>query len=304
MPDKKLLIHIGYHKTASTFLQEKVFSNQQNGFYTQWSRSDYYDKLILVNPFSFDGVQTRSFFEPGIREADQKSLTPVISEEAFSGNIYQGGYNDKSLAERLQSTFPEAKILIIIREQSSIIKSIYQERIRSSLAVSIQDFLEQPEPTTGFNPWFKLEYLEYHWLIAHYQNLFGRDNVLVIPYEMLKHQKSEFLDKISIFSDADICHDLSKQTVNKGYFAATLALKRWSNIFAPKTIIPNNTRYQKINNSLFYKINQIIPSSLNNKVEKQLINYIKQRIQGFYRQSNQKTSELTGLDLNSYGYEI
>ena len=44
----------------------------------------------------------------------------VISSEFLSGNLYlNGGMDSKVYADRLKLIFPKAKILIVIREQSS-----------------------------------------------------------------------------------------------------------------------------------------------------------------------------------------
>ncbi len=59
MMQDRILIHIGYHKTGSTFLQKSVFSHQEFGFCYPWSRGDYFEQLILVNPFTFDNHKVR-----------------------------------------------------------------------------------------------------------------------------------------------------------------------------------------------------------------------------------------------------
>ncbi|MBW4618441.1 MAG: sulfotransferase domain-containing protein [Cyanosarcina radialis HA8281-LM2] len=304
MSQEIVLIHIGYHKTASTFLQELIFNNSAYGFDILGSRPDYFEKIILVNPFTFEPTSVRQFFQAGILKAWRNSLIPTISEEALSGNIYQGEYNNKNIAERLAIMFPEGRILIVIRRQLDTIVSIYKHRVRSNLTVSIQDYLKQYEARSGFNPLFRFEYLEYHWLIEYYQKLFGQEKVLVLPYESLKVNKSDFLSKISSFTGTKIPPDVGEDIVNPGYSGLTVGLKRWLNMLAPRTAHPNASWYQKLNNSLCYKINNVVPKRLSKAADRQLESYIKEIVGGHYQYSNQMTAKLTGLNLAAYGYEI
>jgi hypothetical protein len=304
-----LLIHIGYHKTASTFLQEQVFNKKEFNFVTPWSRPDYYRKIILFNPFDFDVMDTRSFFEQKIKKAEEEKLIPVITEEALSGNIYQGGYNDYYVANRLFSVFPEAKILMVIRNQLDMIWSVYKHRLRSNLTVGINDYLNQIQKEfPGFEPFFNLDYLQYHWLINHYQTLFGKDKVLVLPYEMLREDAELFLEKISNFTGANINTKMELPKVNEGYSYLSLYVKRWTNCFAPRTSMVNKSLYQKINNSFLYQLNQVInktiPKTLIQKVETQMKQIIAEKIDGYYLNSNKITGNLINIDLSSYGYSV
>lgn len=302
--EKNFLIHIGYHKTGTSFLQKLIFNNSECGFYSPWSPEDYIEELIITNPFSFEGSKARAFFEPGISHAWQHGLIPVITHEMLSGNPWKGGYNNQVTADRLSAVFPEGRVLIVIREQSSMILSIYKHRVRNNLTASIQKYLESPKPRSGFEPLFRLEYLEYHWLILYYQKLFGKENVLVLPYEMLKNQRDKFLENIANFTGTNTPTSLPKEVVNEGYSGLVLALKRWTNLLSPKDSMYNYSLLQAINNKIFFRINQITPKSLSKKFDFELRNSINDKIKNFYKESNKITAQSTGLDLESYGYQI
>jgi hypothetical protein len=155
MMQDRILIHVGYHKTATTFLQQHIFNQEKFGFISPWTRSDFYEKLLLVNPFTFDVVNTRLFYDQRIKKAETNQLVSVISEERLSGSITSGGYNNHQMGNRLYSLFPEAKILIVIRNQLDMIWSIYKYRLRSDLTVGINDYLNQiQEEFPAFEPFF------------------------------------------------------------------------------------------------------------------------------------------------------
>ncbi|NCO76577.1 MAG: sulfotransferase [Cyanobacteria bacterium] len=304
-----LLIHIGYHKTGSTFLQKQVFNQENFGFISPWCRQDYYEKLLLVNPFLFDINKTRLFFEEKIEKAAKENLVSVISEERLSGSITSGGYNNYDMANKLYSLFPQSKILIIIRNQLDMIWSIYKHRLNSDLTVGINEYLEQIQKEfPSFEPFFNFDYLQYHWLINHYQSLFGKDQVLVLPYEMLKDNKVLFLEKISNFTKTNIDTKMNFSQVNKSYSYLSLYFKRWTNFFAPRICRVNSSLYQKINNSFFYRLNQVventIPEALIQKVENHMKEIIAEKIHNYYIESNQKTSNIINMDLSLYNYQM
>lgn len=311
MSQTQILIHIGYHKTGSTFLQDLVFSTEEYGFSSPWTVKDYFENIISVNPFTYKSSHARSFFMPKIESAWNCSLVPVLSCEALSGDPWKrgcnSGFNNKLVADRLAEAFPEGKILIVIRSQASMIFSLYRHSIRSFWSMSIEDYLEQSGVDNGlhyFQPLFRLEYLEYNWLIEYYQKLFSRENVLVLPYECLRLKNSDFLNKLESFAGARLPSSLNQTTVNQGYSGFSVALKRWTNRLSPTCAQPNKTRYQKFNNSTFYHVNKIAPEWLGEIFDKRLRNSIESQLEGRYKESNRITAQLTGLDLKSYGYEV
>lgn len=177
---------------------------------------------------------------------------------------------------------------------------MYKHFARNYLSASIQSYLEPPKP--AIEPLFRLEYLEYHWLISYYQQLFGKENVLVLPYEMIKLDKSGFLQRLSSFTETNIPDDIGQEVVNRGYSGLTIELKRWTNLFSPNR--PTSSWYTKLNNSVFYHINEMIPEKVGKHFDQKLEFYIKTRIDNFYQKSNRITAELTGLDLQAYGYFV
>ena len=69
--DFEVVLHVGYPKTASTWLQETVFSNPASGFLCPWDgyddcRARTISAFVTVNSFSDDAAYARSFFEEGL----------------------------------------------------------------------------------------------------------------------------------------------------------------------------------------------------------------------------------------------
>ncbi|MBD2394115.1 sulfotransferase domain-containing protein [Cyanobacterium aponinum UTEX 3222] len=302
-----LLIHIGYHKTGTTLLQKKIFNRTDFGFISPWTRTQFYEEIILANPFTYDPISVRNRFEQDFTRKTSENLIPVLSEERFSGNIVpKAVFNNYYIAERLYSLFPEAKILIIIRNQLDMILSIYKHRLRSNLTVDIDLFLEQIPLSTTFEPIFHLDYLQYHLLINHYQSLFGKDKVLCLPYEMLCIDSKSFFSQMSSFAGVNIDENLTLPKVNEGYSYLTLYIKRYINFLEPKMPMPRKDL--SLINSLSWYLNQLINKTflknIGNTMESKLKKKIADKIEGYYQESNQKTSQLIGMDLSVYQYQI
>jgi hypothetical protein len=127
--DTNLLIHIGYPKTGSTWLQRSVFRNPKRGFFLS-SRHKVRKFLIAPHAFDFEVQSCCQQFLPDLQQAEEKGLTPVLSQELLAGNAHTGGYDSGTNANRLAQVFPEAKILVVIREQKRMIISTYKQYVK------------------------------------------------------------------------------------------------------------------------------------------------------------------------------
>ena len=57
-----------------------------------------------------------------MKRAAESDSTPVLSAERLSGNPHSGGYDSLQTAERLHRLFPQAKVLVVVREQTEEIR--------------------------------------------------------------------------------------------------------------------------------------------------------------------------------------
>ena len=73
-----------------------------------------------------------------------EGLSPVVSFERFSGNPFSGGYDSKEIADRLVRVFPDARVLVIVREQRSMIVSTYKKYVREGGALPPSKFMRPP----------------------------------------------------------------------------------------------------------------------------------------------------------------
>lgn len=321
MTQRELLIHIGYHKTGSTWLQEHLFSDENQAFCLALSLQETRDLIIMPNALDFD---------PKIVEDLESNLInkhqfPVISNERLSGNPHSGGYDSKEIADRLRACFPNGKILIVIREQKSAIFSSYIQYIRAGGPCSIQDYLYPPERGKPVSPLFDFEHFNYYRLVKYYIELFGKDRVLVLPFEDFKKDARTFCNNICDFAKLNIHPELSyREKTNKRISTFSSILLRQSNkIFAKSTLNPSAIQLGKKTSAKdrqlaalgpgkeergdgYHKIislDSIIPKSIHSFFDQRLKKTISEACLGKYQGSNKALKKLIGIDLEALGYE-
>jgi hypothetical protein len=73
------LLHIGYYKTGTTFLQTRIFPEPD--FSLVAKSTALWSSFVEVDPFAWSPSKDRETFETGIREAVERGLVPVLSAE-------------------------------------------------------------------------------------------------------------------------------------------------------------------------------------------------------------------------------
>ena len=217
----KTIIHVGLHKTATTYLQEIVFPNVKEYTYLTrpYTQHNYaFNKLQYADNSLYDHSEIIDELE----KINPKNL--LISDESFSGKPFGLGYINRSLiAERLAKVLPEAEILLFIRGQQNIILSQYNMWVKGYNAGYriIDDFVWYPQKNytyqdslsnipAGLNTLFwntnkdylNLECYKYFELILLYKNLFK--NVHVFLYEDFKSDPKAVLKKIESILEEQI----------------------------------------------------------------------------------------------------
>jgi hypothetical protein len=173
------LIHVGFHKTGSTYLQSWFARHPEI----------VYEPGQVAACRSVDGLIEQATALPPNRPR-------VTSCEDFSapsrGHSEWSGMAAAQLAvcETLRGLFPEAHILIVTRNFEAIVESAYAELVRHGRAEHYEEFLRSPSILHVLP-----DILNYDRLIAAYRHAFdGR--VTVLPYELLRDDCAAFLRAI------------------------------------------------------------------------------------------------------------
>ena len=297
--DNRPLVHIGMPKCASTWLQ-KHFFRPRNGF--REAVSTHYAYFGFIHEDSFQWTSRRD----QIDLATPDDLVPVMSAEALAGNPLTGGHDGERNLSRIHSALPEARILIVIREQESMMRSLYKLLINFGYPYRIGTVLENK--LAGNMPTFTLQYLYYHHIIAAYQQMFGADSVLVLPYEAFQVEPSVFLEQVRRFCEVDIEArplkvDLHKrENINRSL--VSIEIKRIYNRYIARTRFSVGGLVNPGQISGKGNFDPYVPQLLERCLERRFRQQVQKKTCGFYAESNAQTQRLTGLDLAAYGYQL
>lgn len=183
----KLIIHVGYHKSASTYLQKIFETIDVNYYFFNRKQVDYIERTDFSKEVFLNNIFTNFSFDEG------STGTTIISHEELSGHPHGFDIVDPYVvADNLHSTFPDAHIMFIIRNQIDYLLSLYTYRVavKGEEYRNITRFLMEDGEKGLFAK------LEYDKLIQYYIKLFGNDRVLVMPMELLKREPEEFHSKV------------------------------------------------------------------------------------------------------------
>ncbi len=297
------LIHIGYHKTGTSWLQQGPFSSAAAGFVTPWSSMHIAAQLILPNELEFDADAVTAAFRPDLQRTD--GLVPVLTWERLSGSPHAGGFDSALIARRLAAVFPAGRVLIVVREQRSAIYALYQQYVRDGGIATLDGYLRPRNPAEI--PQFRFEHLAYDRLVSYYRELFGPDAVLVVAYERLAQDPVGFVRRIQEFAgvSAGSTAAAPDQVVNASFGAGTVVLKRWANRwFVRNSLSPGARYYVKDHERRFAWVDRLVPTAWSARLEPRWKERIAELVGARYAASNARLQSLSGEPLAELGYDL
>lgn len=235
-----MLLHVGYPRTATSFLQREIFLNHRVGCdipFSDLHRCNNLVNQLITYPLNFESTETKKILFPLIQTIVNKHLIPVISNEHLCAASGPRSQSAPIIADRLFELFPNAQILITTRNQSDTILSLYKSYCAGGGTEDIAHFMIAHNPR-----YFIANHLFYHRLIALYVKKFSLRNVLILPYEKLILHPHEYIDTLlrflSLPTDKKKYINTQRQ-YRKSSGSITNRLQRYFNPFiahVPKTL--------------------------------------------------------------------
>jgi len=296
-------VHVGYPKTASTWLQNQLFSRPAIGFHAV-PPLEILEHLVFRDGMTFDPDVARDSFAPYLCAARSEGQVPVLSNEVLVGDQTQGGrYWGAMVADRLHQVFPDANILMIVREQASMLVSSYKQYIRVGGRSTLTDFVQR-EP--GFDAVCRLDFFEYDQIIGFYQGLFDPSQVLVLPYELLRQDGRDFVQRVLRLAGIDSDVQADAKVAYHGWGGATIDIRRRLNrILSGWTYCdgPVPPKSWRVGDRACRRMERFIPSTIQQRRERSLEAIAAETVRGRFAASNRRTADLIGFDLAAFGYE-
>lgn len=308
MDSKQLLIHIGLHKTGTTWLQRRLFADEGMGYLslsTTGQSNEATDAFVTCDPLAFDPQAARERFRPLIDGAHAKGLVPVISQERLSSDPSFGGYYFTDTVDRLLRTFRTFRVLLTIREQRGMLLALYRQAVRSGSVHTLTQMIGTGSEPVGWAPTIRAEYLKYDRMIKHLSARVGRENVCVLPLELMKSDAKDYLARLQRFSGAKPDALPKMEPENAGLSPLATRMSTFTNRFArPNPLGPDQSWRLKFFRSFYWQLDRVVPKSFSNSTNSVWKRTIESRARGFYGESNRRTAEMTGFDLKSMGYDL
>lgn len=280
---KQPLVHIGYHKTATTWLQHNLLDNRELGFKRYISKNEIRDKIILPYGLDFDAASVKTWYQSIVDEdaSGFEEKISVVSSERISGNPHSGGYDSKQNADRIAAVFPNARILIVIREPIAAIASCYLQYVKSGGVCSLKDYIEPTRDGLAVMPLFNFEHFNYNKLINYYQSLFN--DVLVLHYEDFVKAPREFCSKITSFAGAEELQDLPYASLsNQGLsFLSCFVLRQFNKIGTKTRLNPGALKFNKLQvelTKILIRLESVCPSSWHKAFRESMQGYIASKV--------------------------
>ena len=229
-----IYFHVGYPKAASTSLQKKLFARDDSlinlGLYpsanvgvdfigTFDEKTNYendpriaqiYHAIGQIGSIEFDLIETKNKWLDIANDYIPNELgncKPVVlsHESITSARFASPEIIDK--ARRIRDVFGDIRIIIIIRSQQGMLKSLYRDHPYDPR------YLGQRAKFVRFSDWLNIDLnrgalslartMYFNRVTEIYEELFGEQNVLVLPMEWLSQDLLLFSNKISEFMRLD-----------------------------------------------------------------------------------------------------
>jgi len=309
---KEIFIHVGYPKTSTTWIQECFFSEHPELHYLGTTlkkpankdistpRVWWLSKLANLHSHDFDA----DYFRDEAEKTMRTDTLNCISYEGFVGDPFNNWFNSEIRAQRLAKVFPKAKILITLRDQLSMMASMYGEYLKAGGTYPIDKLIDWDEGQLGRHEAFVLAQLKYDKTVQMYKGLFGSDNVLVLFYEDFLWDRIVYLERICQFAEIGsfIPDSALYRGLNVGFRNYRIlqllrhANKHFKSNLHPYNILPRRGLYRvlKMFDFVLCKL-----AKQNKDTKEYLLRDIKDRLHAYYRDSNDALEQLTHKSISS-----
>jgi hypothetical protein len=177
------LVHVGYPKAGSTTLQAWFEGRPE---VASWATSaEAIARQVAVTDNAPRWVVTSSewlilpaFEGPGVPPTE-----PIAARR-------------RRVCARLRAMFGDATILIVTRGFRSIMASSYSEVLRWGPGLSVEEFVSLYQESPAFEGLRPADVLDYDAALRLYADTFGAENIVALPFELLRDDSRGFLARL------------------------------------------------------------------------------------------------------------
>ncbi|MCA8965832.1 MAG: sulfotransferase [Planctomycetes bacterium] len=246
-------LHVGMPKAASTWLQEAFFAHhpQLAVLGTVAGAGDVHHRfrqevrrLVRGGDLSADVPAFQRAIEALARErqGQRRAAGHVAEVLGVSSEILAGdwptGRNTRFLAEALARCWPDAKVVLVLRDQRRLLESSHQEYVRQGGTQGLGAFVFGPGVSRGtvhddeLRRTHVVEYAKLAPKVSLYQQCFGRERVHVTCIEQLVADPAAFVAGLAAFLGIAPTAPPEQRTNPQLSPAALAVLRRCNHVFS------------------------------------------------------------------------
>jgi len=184
-------VHMGIHKTGSTFMQRHFFPLLAGARYLplRTTHRDFLRYLLYADDFVFTGATARDMLLANLGCTEPTDAF-LLSDEQLYGSPWDGAALRRRNAERLAAALPGSRIVVVLRNQRALLQSLYLQYIKTGGSAHWSQFLaaDRHPLITSISYYRFAEYLHYLF------RLFGRQQVAVFLYEDFLSDATSYLN--------------------------------------------------------------------------------------------------------------
>ncbi len=277
------VIHIGFPKCASTFLQRQIFPNLRSYKYLDMYAET--QEIILKFPHELADPSPLARLR-GTRSliSRERILAPAVSprilpEQAVNAAVW----NIRAAFGR------DVTLLVVIRRQDDIVRSRFRHKYRALLSPD-HYFVDFPGRRRRSEVWsFKsrngvyLTGFDYFSRLMPLGELFGRERVKILLYEDLVENQPQFFAQLSDALDEDVAALADRAVVRE-------------NVSDRRPPV-QSVMLQGLNNRLGNRLAHVLPKR---KID--IPDTFAAELMSIYKDGNRRLSDYFGLPLAKYGY--
>ena len=213
---KNIVIHIGLHKTGSSFLQKNLLNYKIKNSYVD-SKGDL--AINLFNYLEKPTIELKNYILTQLNKIEEKNI--FITNENIFGHHYNGFIDAKNRFNLLEELFLNPKYIIFFRSPSSLIYSQYLQKLKRIHNIE-QNVTFEEYVTLDLKKLFKIDRFikqnkknfKTNYKIFNYKKLFKnyikvKERVLFIEYEKFFKEKNVYI--LNNFTGLNIKLDFEKK---------------------------------------------------------------------------------------------
>jgi hypothetical protein len=231
----KVLIHIGFPKAGSTYLQT-WFGENPGCFYNGKSIAGF-SNAHDISKYAVPPDPIHEWFVLSNEDLSVWRGEPDIVG-LKSTKLYDfKGYQSK-LCQTLYALYPGAKVMIITRGCTTLFPSFYSQYLCGGGTSVFSELMQ------NYGQFFSLGY-DYTHIIELYRSTFNAGNVKVLPYELLRADPATFISEIEAWMGISKPFKITSEKINASLDNKTLTAYRKVSRLLYQLIKPLPYSFQK-----------------------------------------------------------